>query len=243
MGTTTLAPSFDYVANAISPDDEELLEQCAARVEESREAAVNNFMVVAGSIAVAHDVFANRGNGCFGAWVAERCRMSRTYAHSLLCVHRRFGECQLDFTNFDAGSLMLLANDEVGSDLRQQILEAGNSGTRITQSTVKGILAVQEKADDADTAEAATADLLERAANGERISKKTLRQVAEAHGITTEEETERETRLSHHEAIVKTRKTIDRCVRACPAAGRAELIAMLKEIAARLEKGVSDGNG
>jgi hypothetical protein len=123
-----------------------VLERCAGVIECARIKTVETIFDIGVQLQIANDELAHHGDGIFGKWVVQRCRMSRSAAHDAMKVVQVFGEhkqivCPPGGQTLDVKALGFLARDTTPEAAIKDALQLAARGERVTLAKAKRLVA------------------------------------------------------------------------------------------------------
>lgn len=141
--TTPATAPFKY--HRIGKDDVKALEGHAkaitAEVAGVRKANVAAMLRIGKELTAARDRLANHGNGTFGRWCNQRCKISRSQANRMIRPHLAFHDCPNLEQTYDVSALYELSSKRCPPPARSKAQQLAEQGTKISRSEACKIVA------------------------------------------------------------------------------------------------------
>lgn len=96
-------------------------------------------MKIGETIAIAHEQFANQGNGNFLKWVEFEAGFSKSSAYNYMLAYKVFGDVP-NVGRIEDSAMYALAQNDTPEKARKEVLKLTDSGVKVTHRQAKAII-------------------------------------------------------------------------------------------------------
>lgn len=130
--------TFDY--SKVEPETKGKLIALAGQIKRGREHYNKSIFELGESIAIAHSLFANRGNGSFEVWVESEAQLELSAARNYMRAWERFKDSAIIAGTFRPTAMYMLAAPEAPKAAAKEAVKLANKGEQITVKKAKELL-------------------------------------------------------------------------------------------------------
>lgn len=131
--------TFDYAT--VDDDSRRKLISHAGDINRQKTSGLKSMLAIGESIADAHELLSNHGDGLFGKWVEAECGITRQSAWRYLNAYKAFGnDCNSLLQTSTAEALYALSSPSAPPGAAKQAKKLADKGVKITEKIAKDLV-------------------------------------------------------------------------------------------------------